>query len=254
MIRKLTTTLALLLVASASHAVCIPSGTVDQYAYFVAVDSTDFTTRETGLSSFTVYRSRNGAAAVLMTDTVNETDVTNMPGVYELLLDEDMTIGSGNDEEEMTFHITHAGMAPITRAIQLCRPTVTGGETLTVASGVGESLMQGTATGAITATSINANAIGASEIATDAIGADELATSATDEIWATQCEDQNGGYSCAEVMSVLLSEAVGTCTYTTGTRTWVCEDPGGLETRFTIIYNSALDGGRDTSTPAPFTP
>lgn len=101
----------------------IPSGTTDQYIYFVAVDETDLNTRETGLSSFTVYRSRNGAAAAAMsTPTINETDSVNMPGVYELLLDEDMTIGAGNETEEMLFHITHSGMAPVSRTIELYRP------------------------------------------------------------------------------------------------------------------------------------
>jgi hypothetical protein len=114
----------------------IPSGTTDQYIYFVAVDATDLKTRETGLSSFTVYRSRNGAAAAAFTTpTINETDTTNMPGVYELLCDEDMTIGSGNTSEEMVFHITHSGMAPVTRTIELYRPLITEGETLTVSSG-----------------------------------------------------------------------------------------------------------------------
>ena len=112
----------------------IPSGVTDQYIYFVAVDATDFATRETGLSSFTVYRSRNGAASAAMTPTINETDSTNMPGVYELLLDEDMTIGSGNDSEEMVFHITATGMAPVTRTIELYRPKITAGNTLDVTS------------------------------------------------------------------------------------------------------------------------
>lgn len=125
----------------------IPSGTTDQYIYFVAVDATDFSSRETGLSSFTVYRSRNGAAAAVMTTpTINETDATNMPGVYELLLDEDMTIGSGNDTEEMVFHITHAGMAPVTRTIELYRPKITVGNTLGVASD-GDLLEVNTLTG-----------------------------------------------------------------------------------------------------------
>lgn len=111
----------------------IPSGVTDQYIYFVAVDSTDLKTRETGLSSFTVYRSRNGAvAAAMTTPTVNEVDATNMPGVYELLLDEDMTIGTGNDSEEMCFHITQASMAPVTRVIELYRPKITAGNTLDV--------------------------------------------------------------------------------------------------------------------------
>jgi len=101
----------------------IASGVTDQYVYFVAVDATDFTTRETGLSSFTVYRSRDGgAAAAMTTPTINETDATNMPGVYELLLDEDMTIGSGNLTEAITYHITHAGMAPVTKEIELFAP------------------------------------------------------------------------------------------------------------------------------------
>jgi hypothetical protein len=103
----------------------------------VAVDSTDFSSRETGLSSFTVYRSRNGgAAAVMTTPTINETDASNMPGVYELLVDEDTTLGSSNDTEEMCFHITHAGMAPVTRTIELYRPETTEGQTLAVANSV----------------------------------------------------------------------------------------------------------------------
>ncbi len=171
----------------------IPSGVTDQYVYFVAVDATDLTTRETGLSSWTVYRSRNGgAAAAMTTPTINETDATNMPGVYELLLDEDMTIGSGNDSEEMAFHITHAGMHPVTRTIELYRPKITAGETATVSSGTINSAVQSIAANAITATAIASNAITAAKIATDAItaakiaadaiGASELAADAVAEI------------------------------------------------------------------------
>lgn len=114
----------------------LPSGVVDQYVYFIAVDSSDFSTRETGLSSFTVYRSRNGgAAAAFTTPTINETDSTNMPGVYELLLDEDTTIDAGDDSQEMVLHITHAGMSPVTRTIELYRPKITVGETSTAQTG-----------------------------------------------------------------------------------------------------------------------
>jgi len=59
----------------------------------------------------------------MTTPTVAELDATNMAGVYTLLLDEDMTIGSGNDTEEMVFHITATGMAPVTRTIELFAPT-----------------------------------------------------------------------------------------------------------------------------------
>ena len=61
----------------------IPSGVVDQVLYFVGVDATDFTTRETGLSSFTVYWSRNGSTpAADASVTIAECHATNMPGVY----------------------------------------------------------------------------------------------------------------------------------------------------------------------------
>lgn len=138
----------------------IPSGVTDQYVYFVAVDSIDYVTRETGLSSFTVYRSRNGgASAAMTTPTINETDSTNMPGVYELLLDEDMTLDSGDQSQAMVFHITATGMAPVTLQIELYRPTVTTGQTITVASGVAE-----------------ANAV---QISDDATSADNLETACT---------------------------------------------------------------------------
>jgi hypothetical protein len=55
--------------------------------------------------------------------------------VYELLLDEDMTIDAGDDSQEMVFHITHAGMAPVTRTIELYRPKITVGETSTAQTG-----------------------------------------------------------------------------------------------------------------------
>lgn len=114
----------------------IPSGVTDQFLYFVAVDATDLKTRETGLATFTVYRSRDGAvAAAFTTPTINETDSVNMPGVYELLLDEDMTIAAGNDSEEVCLHITHAGMAPVTRVYELYRSKITAGETVTAANG-----------------------------------------------------------------------------------------------------------------------
>jgi hypothetical protein len=169
----------------------IPSGTTDQYIYFVAVDPTDLKTRETGLSSFTVYRSRNGgAAAAYTTPTVNETDTTNMPGVYELLLDEDMTIDSGDSSQEVCLHITHASMAPVTRIFELYRSPVTVGETITVSSGAVSSVTTtATATAVTTVNGLAAGVITAAAIATGAIDADALAADAGTEIgtavWAT---------------------------------------------------------------------
>lgn len=159
----------------------IPSGVTDQYIYFVAVDSSDLITRETGLSSFTVYRARNGAAAAAYTTpTIAEVSSANMPGVYSLLLDEDMTIASGNKSEEVVLHITQASMAPVTLVYELYRPDVTDGETITVSSGAVSTVtttttatsvttVNGLAAGVITATSIAADAIGAAELAADAV-------------------------------------------------------------------------------------
>lgn len=107
------------------------SGTTDQYIYFTAVDATDGVTRETGLSSFTVYRSRNGSAATAYTTpTVLEMDATNMPGVYILLLDEDMTIGAGNETEEVCLHITQADMRPVTLTFELYAPLLSTIQTI----------------------------------------------------------------------------------------------------------------------------
>ena len=103
----------------------ILNGSTDNVIFFVAVDATDLKTRETGLSSFTVYYTLDdsGAATAMTTPTVAEVDNANMPGVYSLLIDEaGMTnLTAGNDTEELTLHITHAGMAPVTRAIEVYR-------------------------------------------------------------------------------------------------------------------------------------
>lgn len=101
------------------------SGITDQYIYFVAIDSADHLSRKTGLSSFTVYRSRNGGTATAYTTpTITEVSAANMPGVYKFLLDEDMTIDAGDTSQEYTVHITATGMDPVTRAIELYRRDV----------------------------------------------------------------------------------------------------------------------------------
>ena len=141
--KKLILTLLIVLcITLPSYAHRMAAGTTDQYIYFVAVDSTDLKTRETGFSSFTVYYSINGgAAAADGSVTVNETDNTNMPGVYEYLVDVGAmtTLTAGDDTHELCLHITHAGMDPVTRVIEIYRPETTLGQTLTVASGVGEA-------------------------------------------------------------------------------------------------------------------
>lgn len=126
----------------------IVSGNITSVIYFIAVDPSDLTTRETGLSSFTVYRSRNGGASTAMTTpTVTEVDSTNMPGVYKLLVDEDTTIDFGFDSQEMLFHITAVSgspeavaMAPVDRIVEIYRAKATVGNTLAVSSsGIGDA-------------------------------------------------------------------------------------------------------------------
>lgn len=115
----------------------IPSGSTNRYIYFVAVDATDLKTRETSLTGWTVYASLNGGTAgAFTTPTVNETDSTNMPGVYELLLDEYTTLTAGRDTEELCLHIEDgsSAMAPVTRVVEIYRPETTEGNTLDVTS------------------------------------------------------------------------------------------------------------------------
>lgn len=127
----------------------LASGVTDQYLYFVAIDSSDHISRKTGLSSFTVYRSRNGGAATAYTTpTITELDSTNMPGVYKFLIDEDMTIDSGDETQEVALHITATGMDPVTRVFELYRPKITAGETLNVSSGALNAISDGLLTAA----------------------------------------------------------------------------------------------------------
>jgi hypothetical protein len=141
----------------------IPSGKVDQLIYFVALDSTDRVTRKTGLSSFTVYRSRNGGAATAYTTpTVAELSSSNMPGLYALTVDEDTTIASTSDSEEYCVHITCATMAPVSRTIELYRRGVTSGKTLTVdGNSRADASVGAVAAGVIAAASFAANALDA---------------------------------------------------------------------------------------------
>lgn len=135
----------------------IPSGKTDQSIYFFAADSTDLVTAETGLSSFTVYRSRNGGAAtVYTTPTVSELSSANMPGLYRLI-DEDTTIASGSDSEEYAVTITATGMAPVHRVIELYRRTATSGETLTVTTS--RASVGFIANDTVTAASLNTDAV-----------------------------------------------------------------------------------------------
>lgn len=73
-------------------------------------------------------------------------------------------------------------------------------------------------------------------------------------VMGATCEDQGGGLTVQECLSILLAEAAGTATYTSGTRTWAVSDPSGTEVRITLVYGSELDGDRSSSTLTPVTP
>lgn len=188
----------------------IASGVTDQYIYFVAVDATDLKTRETGLATFTVYRSRNGGvAAAFTTPTINETDVTNMPGVYELLLDEDMTIDAGDETQAMVFHITHSGMAPVTREIELYRPKITAGNTLGVASdGDISGNVEGSVVGSVGSLATQAKADVNAEVDTAIVDA------RLDELLAADSDiDGAAPPTVGSVFHELLTKTAGSFTY-----------------------------------------
>ena len=132
----------------------ISSGTTDQTVYFFAADETDGYSPETGLDSFSIYYAKNGSS-ISSNDTppITELSDTLMPGVYGLLLDEGTTLAAGNDTEELVLHITATGMRPVVKSIELYRPKITEGNTLTVSS-EGEASVAGTT---VSATSVEKN-------------------------------------------------------------------------------------------------
>ena len=99
----------------------ILNGSLDNIIFFVAVDSVDGFTRETGLNAFTVwYQLGDGTAAAMTIPTIVEVENTNMEGVYSLLVDETLMTQLADDKsEELTIHITHAGMREVTRCIEV---------------------------------------------------------------------------------------------------------------------------------------
>lgn len=111
----------------------VPSGSTDRKMPFIARDADG--NRLTGLSSFTVYRSRNGGSATAYTTpTVAEVSSANMPGYYTLLLDEDTTVDSGHDFEPYVVHITCSGMQAVTRELELERVKFTEGQSAIMAN------------------------------------------------------------------------------------------------------------------------
>lgn len=100
----------------------IPSTSTTRYINFVAVNSSDLKTRLTGLTTFTVYGSINGGTpTAFTTPTVVELSAANMPGIYALLLDEQTTLVTGHDTDELCLHITQASMAGVSRVVELYR-------------------------------------------------------------------------------------------------------------------------------------
>jgi len=122
----------------------VTADSTDEIVYFVAVDATDLHTRETDLvaGDFTVYYSINGGAATAMTTpTVTEISKANMPGEYKLLVDEAAmtTLGATKNQANMLLSISHDDMDRVSLSVIVRRPIITGGETLTVASGVADA-------------------------------------------------------------------------------------------------------------------
>ena len=161
----------------------IPNGIIDQYVYFKAVDSTDLVTPETGLTGFTVYWSKSGSASTQKTSpTVTEVSSANQPGIYALLVDFGTTLAAGAGSEELALTITKAGMAQVDRTVEIYRPNVTVGETLTVSGGlISSTTAIASVSGAVGSVSaIAANAVNAAALASDAVAEIQsgLATSA----------------------------------------------------------------------------
>ena len=96
----------------------IIDGDISRSIYFVAVDSADYVTRETGLTGFSVYYSLDGGTATAMTSpSVTELDATNMPGIYRID-PPDAVFATGVDSAVIMLRGA-ANMAPVLVEIQL---------------------------------------------------------------------------------------------------------------------------------------
>ena len=124
----------------------LPNGSTTKYVQFFAVKAADHLSAFTGGTSFTVYYCLgNGTATVMTTPTVAEKDSTNMAGWYTLLVDESgmTTLTAGDDEAPLGLEITHTGMDPVHRQVEVYRPKITAGQTVTAASGNVNAMVQG---------------------------------------------------------------------------------------------------------------
>lgn len=117
----------------------IPTGDLTKSVPVIAVDATDYHARETGLSTgWAVVWSLAGSLDTTMTSPAfTEVDATAMPGVYWLAIDESgmTTITSGDDSDTLLLHFSHASIDPVTVAVEIFRPKLTEGSTVTVTSG-----------------------------------------------------------------------------------------------------------------------
>lgn len=90
----------------------IASGVVDQKISFMATPGLG------SLGTFSVYRSRNGAASVLYT-TPTITEDGTVPGMFHFTMDEDMTLDPGHVTEHMLYVIKNTAQPDWTKQYEV---------------------------------------------------------------------------------------------------------------------------------------
>ena len=192
----------------------IRSGDATRRIYFLAVDETDLRTPETGLSSFTVVRSRDGGTPATYTSpTVAELNSSSMPGIYSLLVDEDVTIDAGVDEQEVMLVITHTGMAPVRRTFTLYRSKITAGNTLDVTANGNAGIDWGNVDNATSSVALSNTTVGlinsaitSAKFATDALSAAAVSDAAAVKISTAFLIEDPSGYIGASTFGELLND------------------------------------------------
>jgi len=116
----------------------IPVDRIDEWVHFVALSGGS---PVPSLDTFIVYGEKAGTVVQLggtADPEVQEVDGTNMPGLYRLQVDEPslVSLPAGKDTEELALHISHGSMDAVTRTVEIYRPEVTEGETVSVVSGI----------------------------------------------------------------------------------------------------------------------
>ena len=196
----------------------VPNASIDRYISFVARDSVSLE-RKLSLTTgdFSVYLSKNASVpSGMTTPSIQEADTGNMPGVYQLLLDEFTNLDDGHDEEEVIIHVAHpSSMIDITRTFDLYRPKGTEGNTLDITAAGNAGIDWGNIANKTTLNALSATTVGTVTNVNTLLNPNpttgDIANAVWDELQSDHTNVGTFGEIATEVASILVDTAeIGT--------------------------------------------